>query len=103
MGCDELGKGRAELHVDILDSRLGLLHTAKLGGPGNLARLGKHLIHHRGGLEPRVIDQEVDVGKILGRLDQILRMVVVWHGAERQALVDAHSLTLSLRACSNMG
>src|SRR5256885_10439858 len=56
MGCDELGKGRAELHVDILDSRLGLLHTAKLCGPGNLARLGKHLIHHQAGLEPRVID-----------------------------------------------
>src|SRR4026207_885919 len=52
MSRDELRKGRAELHIDILDSRLRLLHAAKLGGPRNFPCLRKHGIHRRGVLQP---------------------------------------------------
>jgi hypothetical protein len=36
-----------------------------------------------------VVDEEIDVGEVLRRLDQVPRMVVVRDRTERQALVDA--------------
>ncbi len=38
-----------------------------------------------------MVDEEVDVGKIPGGLDEIARVVVVGHGAQRQPLVDAEA------------
>ena len=43
-----------------------------------------------------MIDQEVDVGEILGGLDQILGMIVVRHWPQRQALVDTDALHVEL-------
>src|SRR6185295_4027792 len=75
---------------------LCLLHAAELGGPGNLTCLRKHSIYCRSTLEPRVIDQEIDVGKISCRLDHILGVVVVRYRPKGKSFVDTDTLNIEL-------
>ena len=63
-------------------TRLLLLHLAKLGRPGNVRRLvGRHDTEESG-----VVYEEVEVWKILGRPDQVARMVVVLDRTEGSPL-----------------
>ncbi len=43
-----------------------------------------------------MIDQKVEVGKIFRSLDEVTRMVVVWHWAEGQPLVNTDPLYIEL-------
>ena len=74
IGRDQLPEGGAQLHVDVREARLLLLHLAELGGPGHLRRTG---LVADDAEQPGVVDEEVDVREILRRLDQVARMVVV--------------------------
>src|SRR5438105_3166512 len=84
---DELPEGGAQLHVDVPEARLLPLRLAELGGPGDVPRRAGR----RHAEQPGVVDEEVDVREIGGRLDQVAWMVVVRNGSEGQSLVSAEA------------
>ena len=91
VGGGELAEGGAELHVDVGERRLLLLHLAELGGPRHVGGRGA-----RDGEQAGVIEEEVEVREVPRGLDHIAWMVVVGDGAERQALVQADPLDAEL-------
>src|SRR5262249_2729498 len=64
-----------------------LLHLAELGRPGDI----RGLAGRRHAEQPRMVDEKVDVWEILGRLDQVARMIVVLDGTEGESLVHAEA------------
>src|SRR5919108_5514102 len=87
IGRDQLPEGGPQLHVDVLEARLLLLHLAKLCRPGDV----RGLVGRRDTEEPGVVYEEVDVREIPRRLEQVAWMVIILDGPEGQALVDAQA------------
>ena len=81
MGCDELAEGRTELHVNVPDPRFGFFHFAEFRRPRNFARAREDFLCRSRVAQSRVIDEKLQVRKILRRLDQIAWVVVIHHGA----------------------
>src|SRR5213592_1367582 len=87
IGRDELPKSRPQLHIDVPEARLLLLHLAELGRPGNIGGLAGR----RHAEQPGVVDEKVNIRKILRRLDQVARMVIVRDGPEGESLMYAEA------------
>src|SRR5438067_1763078 len=89
LSADELGKGRTQLHIDVANRRAGLLHSAELRGPGNVSRSGEGFFQPPHPTKPAVIDDKLNIRKILRGLDEIPRMIVILDRSQRQALMHA--------------
>src|SRR5215471_7339366 len=96
MGCDQLSERRAQLHINVFNAGLRPFHPAEFGRPENFAGLCDGAIDRCSTLESRVIDEELDVWKVLGGLDQILRMIVFGNRTEWEAFVDAEQFHIQL-------
>src|SRR5688572_15211944 len=73
----QLTEGRAKLHIDVAHARMRLLHSAEFSRPGYLAGLGEHLVNGLSALHAGMVDEKIDVRKVFGRLDEILRVIVI--------------------------
>src|SRR4030095_11147472 len=96
MACDQLCERRAQFHINVLNTGLRPFHPAEFARPENLAGLFNGVIDGCSALESRVIDEEVDVWKILGGLDQIPGMIVFGNRTEWESFVDAEPLHIQL-------
>src|SRR5689334_24360006 len=79
MAGDELRERRTDLHVDVFYAGVRLLHPAEFGRPWNFTRRLERLIDGCRRFHARVIDEEIDIRKILGRLDEVSGVVVFRH------------------------
>ena len=92
-GDHHLSEGGAQLRVDVGEARVAETDVAEIGDPVHARRRAELVARglHGGaeGVEGRVIDDEVQVGKVLGRALEVTRMPVLLDPAlERQPLVE---------------
>src|SRR5579863_963452 len=100
-GDDDLSEGTAQFHIDVLHLRVLLARLAQIGYPGDVAReleIGlrrEQAILER--FESRVVDQEIQVGKVTRRLGDVLGIAMLdVEVEERQAFVEANVPDLEL-------
>ena len=96
--CDHRHAKRcAEVHIDVCHFWIPLAHRAEIGYPGNIADGFKVILHGRERVtdpfETGVIDQEVHVRKISGRLFDIPRARMIdLPAGQRQSFMDTNVL-----------